>query len=409
MGHGGPVNAVSVNADGTRIISGSLDYSMMLWNLEQPSPTIIKRFSEHRGAVSEVLFLPSGDKAASSGDDGMVYVWDIKRQRLLHRFPGHQAKVVSLHASADEKILASASWDGTVRLWNMTEYTPLRTIEVHQQTVHSVLLSADGKQVFSAGFDGRIRHWDAKTGHLIKILHHHGWPINIMRWLPGGRHIVFGTTNGDAQVLDIDNARIAKVLIPHFKPVLGLVVSNDRGLIATGSNDGMIRVWKIDDWSLIAETEGIPGPVWALAFNGESNRLYFGSLDDNISYWDFGSNQQPHWSQYRKPHRFKVKSGVPPGELQFARKCSVCHNLKPGKTNRAGPSLYQLSGRKAGSLPDYPYSPALQQSGVVWNKNTIERLFVDGPDVVVPGSKMPLQTIPDAKNRAALIDYLINP
>lgn len=409
VGHGGPVNSVSISPDGSRIISGSLDYSVMLWDIGNPKPSVIQRFSEHRGSVSEVMFLPSGHQALSSGDDGTVYLWDTERQSLLHRFNGHEAKVVSLDIDANASILASASWDGTIRLWDLKQRKPLRKIQVHKQTVHSVLLSADGKRVYSAGFDGRIRSFNAENGQFIKVLHHHGWPVNIMRWLPGRERIVFGTTNGDVQIFDTNSARISKVLIPHFKPVLGLVVSQKHGILATGGNDGVIRVWNIDDWSVTSETDGIPGPVWALAFSGDGDGLYFGSLDDNISYWDFRSKQQPRWSQNRKQRRFQVKSGLPPGQLQFARKCSVCHNLKPGKTNRAGPSLYKLNGRKAGSLPDYPYSPALQSSGVVWDKHTIEKLFVDGPDRFVPGSKMPLQTIPDAKKRAALIEYLTSP
>ena len=40
------------------------------------------------------------------------------------------------------------------------------------------------------------------------------------------------------------------------------------------------------------------------------------------------------------------------------------------------------------------------------NEQTISDLFVRGPNAVVPGSKMPLQKIPDAKNRTALINFL---
>jgi cytochrome c len=43
---------------------------------------------------------------------------------------------------------------------------------------------------------------------------------------------------------------------------------------------------------------------------------------------------------------------------------------------------------------------------LVWNEETIDRLFKDGPDVVTPGSKMPIQRITGDKDRADLISYL---
>ncbi|MBW9271208.1 MAG: cytochrome C [Candidatus Thiodiazotropha sp. (ex. Lucinisca nassula)] len=405
-GHGGPVNCVSISPDGKQAISGSLDYTVMLWDLDSPQPKSTKRFLEHRGAVAEARFLPSGTEAVSSGDDGTVYLWDVKERKLLHRFVGHQAKVVSVDVTADGSLLASASWDGTVRLWDLQSRKALHEIKVHKQTLHSVLLSADGKTVYSGGYDGKIRSWDTQTGNFIKILHDHGWPINIMRWFTG--QILFGASNGDVQLLNVTSATISKILIPHEKPVMGLAVSDKHGLIASGGIDGVIRVWDSQEWSVIGETTGIPGPVWALAFTADGKGIYFGSLDDEVKFWKISDTDRTDWGKHHSQRRFQVTSGVPLGELQFARKCSVCHSLDPKVTNRAGPSLYKIMGRKAGTLTEYPYSQGLIQSEVVWTEQTMDELFAKGPNHVVPGSKMPLQRIPDAEKRAALIDYLKN-
>jgi cytochrome c len=43
---------------------------------------------------------------------------------------------------------------------------------------------------------------------------------------------------------------------------------------------------------------------------------------------------------------------------------------------------------------------------LVWNEDTIDRLFRDGPDVVTPGSKMPIQRIQRDADRQDLIAYL---
>ena len=94
------------------------------------------------------------------------------------------------------------------------------------------------------------------------------------------------------------------------------------------------------------------------------------------------------------------------GERQFARKCSVCHTLLPDGKRRAGPTLYNVFGRRAGTLEGYRYSEALLDSDIVWTAETIGRLFSEGPDLVVPGTKMPIQRMKNEQDRADLITYL---
>jgi cytochrome c len=101
-----------------------------------------------------------------------------------------------------------------------------------------------------------------------------------------------------------------------------------------------------------------------------------------------------------------VKNITDPGELQFARKCSLCHTLTSDGGNRAGPTLYKVFGRRVGTLPGYPYSEALKKADIIWSAKTIELLFGLGPNHYLPGTKMPLQRIADPKKREALIAYL---
>ncbi|MEK9278219.1 MULTISPECIES: c-type cytochrome [unclassified Bradyrhizobium] len=70
----------------------------------------------------------------------------------------------------------------------------------------------------------------------------------------------------------------------------------------------------------------------------------------------------------------------------FNNSCRTCHSVKEGD-NRLGPNLNGIVGRKAGSLPDYNYSPAMKDAGFVWDKDKLAR-FIVKPDEVVSGNKM---------------------
>jgi cytochrome c len=81
--------------------------------------------------------------------------------------------------------------------------------------------------------------------------------------------------------------------------------------------------------------------------------------------------------------------------------CQDCHSLD---TNDLGPKHRGVFGRKAGSVPDYNYSPALKNSGLKWNEESLDKWLTD-PQKLVPGSKMFFH-LDAAKDRADVIEYL---
>ena len=90
------------------------------------------------------------------------------------------------------------------------------------------------------------------------------------------------------------------------------------------------------------------------------------------------------------------------GEKRF-EECAACHKTEPG-VNNVGPSLHGVFERKAGELPDYRYSPALQKSGIVWNDETLDKWLAD-PQALVPGTKM-FFDVKSPQDRADVIEFL---
>ncbi len=68
-------------------------------------------------------------------------------------------------------------------------------------------------------------------------------------------------------------------------------------------------------------------------------------------------------------------------------KCLPCHSIGPDAQNKIGPELNGLDGRHSGTAPDFNYSDANKNSGIVWSEATFKQ-YIQDPKAMVPGTKM---------------------
>ena len=95
------------------------------------------------------------------------------------------------------------------------------------------------------------------------------------------------------------------------------------------------------------------------------------------------------------------------GEKVF-NKCKACHAVGEGSTNKVGPQLNGVVGRKAASVEGYTYSPALKKAsdeGLVLTEENIAK-WVAGPKAFLPGNKMSFVGLPKEQEVKDVIAYL---
>ena len=92
------------------------------------------------------------------------------------------------------------------------------------------------------------------------------------------------------------------------------------------------------------------------------------------------------------------------GKQVFQQQCAICHADKPG-VNKIGPSLFGVVGRHTGSEKGYSYSVANKNANLVWTPENLDK-YLDNPQAVVPGTKMPYGGLKNATKRANLIAFL---
>jgi cytochrome c len=83
--------------------------------------------------------------------------------------------------------------------------------------------------------------------------------------------------------------------------------------------------------------------------------------------------------------------------------CAACHAAEGSAA--IGPSLHGVVGRRAGSLPGFGFSRAMKSANLTWDEVTLTS-FLNEPQQVVPGNRMPFAGLTDPGEVAALVGYL---
>jgi cytochrome c len=398
--HGGPVKGVAVAPDGVHALTASFDYSLILWDLSKEA--VVAHLYGHDAAVNDVAFLP-GERAVSASDDGTIGLWDLARRELITRLNGHQAKVTAVAVSSDGRLAASAAWDRTVRLWDLERRELLHELEA-VDNVNAVQFAPDATRVLAGTSDGSLQAWRVSDGTQVMLLRAHDFGVTALELAPDGHTGATASVDETVQLWNLEQGEPLGTLYGHEGPVLAVALSPDGELVASGGVDGTVRVWRRGDGDRLHVYARHSGPVWSVAFTPEGRTILSGGADGLVLTYDLSAPEDD--APAPAPRTAAAGPHDDSRGAELFRKCVACHTVTPGGDHRAGPTLYRLFGRVAGSHPGYPYSSALEDSDLVWTEETVARLFEVGPDVLVPGSKMPLQRMPSAKDRADLVAYL---
>ena len=408
-GHGGPIMGLAVSPEG-QVASASFDNSVGLW--EGGEPTWLEG---HDAAVVAVNY-SQAPVVISGSDDFRVLIWAPSLEAPVE-VTRHQGKVADIAVAPDGRTIATAGWDGLVNVTSVidllrTQDTPERpffrteVLAGHRSNVTDVGFAADGT-LYSSSSDGTIREWGASLSASAdsRVLVSHGFGIN--RMIVEDDWIAYGAVDGGTRVIDRETgAEIADLTLDR-RPILALAHHAGTGQLAVGDGEGYIMMIDAVEWRITRDFRAArQGPVWALAFSPDGEKIYAGGLDDVIYAWPVALLDEfdPGISGART--FLRNADTMPNGERQFMRKCSICHALDAGPSRKAGPTLHGVFGRRAGTVPGYSYSPTLDGSDIVWTDETIDALFDQGPDHYIPGSKMPMQVIAGADDRADLIAFL---
>jgi WD40 repeat protein len=275
-GHTERVNSVAWNHDGSKILSGSDDKTVKIW--DGMTGELLNTLEGHSDSVLSVAWNHDDSKIASGSVDGTIKVWDGITCELLMTFVRETGFCgASVSWNHDSSKVASASWDNKVRIWNAITGTLLLTLSSHTEGTNSASWNHDSSKIISASYDNTIKIWNAMTGELLKSLEGHSGSVLTASWNHDDSLIVSGSYDGTIKIWDGVTGELLKTLEGHSGWVQAVSWNHDGSRILSGSNDHSIRIWNAGTGAL-EETVSETADPSTLAWNPDESRIVSGGF-----------------------------------------------------------------------------------------------------------------------------------
>jgi WD40 repeat protein len=190
-------------------------------------------------------------------------VWDVRTGKHLFSWSGAPlGKQVALSYpyavwgvtwAPDGKRIASTRYDGIVQVWDAHEGDSAYTAGKELVALHTssypngVAWSPDGRLLASTSDDGTVQLWSTSTWENMAVLNPHdrvGWTLAVT-WSPDASMLAASREGHLVQLWDVRTGREAITLDGHTDEVWSTAWSPDGLRLASGSDDGTVRVWGV--------------------------------------------------------------------------------------------------------------------------------------------------------------------
>jgi WD40 repeat protein len=281
-----PAVAVAFSPDGKLLATGSYG-QVTIWDLAKVQP--VKVLTNVLGAVNDLRFSPDGLWLAVGGGQpagkGDLRLYQVADWKLLATMRDHDDVVFSLAFHPKEKRLASASFDKTVRVWSVADGKLLKTFDHHSDFVYSVAYSPDGKRLVSGSKDRSVKIIDAATGKGMFSVSDRDQDVLCVAFSPDGNQIVASGLEPGITVWDPKTGEKSKTLAGHGVAVHELAFSKDGKVLVSAGGDKTVKLWN-GATAPAAKTFAVGSVVYAIAVSPDRKWIATGSFDGLVRLWD---------------------------------------------------------------------------------------------------------------------------
>lgn len=378
-GHKAPVTAACFLDDETLVTAGG-DRAAFVWSLKgDASP---KPLTGHTSVVLAVAPLDRGRKLVSGSVDRTLKLWDVATGKVLAT---HDAKsaVCALATRPDSPRIACGTADGWLSVFETTAtgLTRIATTAAHTAGVAAVAARPDGREFVTVGGDGFVRVWAFGESNALvarftfePVTNPNGtgaFILSAAAYAPDGKSFAVAGQEGLLRVYETQSGRETRTLRGATDWVTGLGFGADGKTLFAAGADKAVRRFPLAE-SDVAPNAGHTRPTAAAAVAPDGRTCVTASADE-LKWWDLKSGTET-LSIPLPPQRINTATFTGPTTVALGGEGAKLQtvDLAAGKTG----TPYAVGGRSVYSL-----ASLAPNAVAVWQ----ERL--DSTEIVVVGGK----------------------
>ena len=220
------MNAVAFTPDGRRLVSGSEDATLRVWDLGVPPEPSVQE--KHAQAADRATPAPRGSRASSATGKTLVE-WHIAKGLSLYGLVGHDSWVNSVAITPDGCTAVSVGGD-IIKVWDLQDASVRRSWIVPGRRFNTVAITRDGRRALAGASNGSLTSWDLDTGEQMAALQLRSPWVNAVAITPDGGHAVCAGGKS-VEIWDLDRGELAGLLDGHKNSVVAVAVTDRKSVV----------------------------------------------------------------------------------------------------------------------------------------------------------------------------------
>lgn len=269
-------------------------YDALYYSLKFLEKEEYNALQAHKNTVRSIDFSSDNTTMFSAGTDGQVLKWNMGQTPHTFETVSQEPGVVrDMAISPDNKWMAIVGDNASVKLFNLNDLNAERKLSGgHTKTIFQAAFHPDGQSFFTVAADSNVVQWDVTTGTYKQLFRTKGKPKAISIE-PFGKSIAVVDELGNFYIQNLATNEL-KLMHKDAQPATAVSFSQTGVYIATGYENGLVKLWDATTGNLIVNLTGQKARINDIEFGKEESLLATASFDKSVRVYDlFQLNEQP--------------------------------------------------------------------------------------------------------------------
>ena len=255
-GHFGEVTALRFLVDSDKLVSGSINGEVLLWDVDDA--TLLHRFDGHLSRITGLAITLRDEEILGSSLEGHTLYWKIPKQRgghgptvvqSSHTYP-ENGKHLGVQVTSDDGLVVIPT-QSNITIYNLGTQARIVGLIEHSRGVKDLCVSSDNRFIASCGGDNAIFLMPLSENKVAARYKGHTKSVHALDLHPSDEQLASGGLDGTIRIWNTVKHKLVKLIRTFNDTVLSVKYSSDGCLLAAASMDSSLGIFNTVDWQLL--------------------------------------------------------------------------------------------------------------------------------------------------------------